>query len=175
MFTELQSMDKDGLDVFGELANSLEANTTPIRVKVGYPAKERILDARGIERLGRLSLRLMNISDWHALHIEDTENGSMGLLYESEQGLMCAMEIRGSLAVQPVIFWDQYVFEQVIGGRFLPKDINPGIKATNARLWLAWALTVMNRREGLNCIRRFFLPWGSVPGPSVKKILLDLG
>lgn len=151
-----------------EVVGALNASTRPVVTM--YKIDERKPGGIAIlpQNLCKLSLVLMSNVAWGNLGIDVKDHACVGLFFECEGILHCAVSDGDFVRIERPLFPLRSEIERIEAGTFLhstPSWMN--IKNSQS-LILSIILNCLAKYALEHLVQRLFLPWGSVPFGEVK-------
>ena len=151
-----------------EVVGALNASTRPVvtmyKIDEREPGRVAILP----QNLCKLSLVLMSNVAWENLGVEIKDNNAVGVFFECEGILHCAVSDGDFVRIEQPLFPLRSEIERIEAGTFLhstPSWMN--IKNSQS-LILSIILNCLAKYALEHLVQRLFLPWGSVPFGEVK-------
>ena len=154
----------------GEVVSAMEASAKPV-IAMYYTYEEK---KQGVtmapQNLCKLSLVLMSNVAWANLGIAIKGNSAVGLFFECEGELRCAVMENELVQIVTPCFPFRGELERVEAGTFIHSNPSWYAIRNSQSLVLTIILNCLAKYALENLVQRLFLPWGSVPFGSDPKI-----
>lgn len=151
-----------------EVVGALNASTRPVVTQ--YKTFEGKNQGVAIlpQNLCKLSLVLMSNVAWENLGVEVKDHNSVGVFFECEGILHCAVVDGDFVRIEQPLFPLRSEIERIEAGTFLHSTPSWMNVKNSQSLILTIILNCLAKYALEHLVQRLFLPWGSVPFGEVK-------
>lgn len=147
----------------GEVVAQMNASAEPVVTMYDTTEGQRREVAIASQNICKLSLVLMSDVAWENLGVHVNDHVSVGLFFECEGFLHCAVMDGELVKIQKPCFPFRGEIERVEAGTFMHSCPSWASVRNSQSLVLTIILNCLAKYALEHLVQRLFLPWGSVP------------